>query len=145
MIPYKPQVTTAYVLDDPRDLSHHYVGVTEGCEKARFYNHCNVKEKTARKSPCHAWIFGLAKFNLKPIMKVLERVPITSFSVTEVEDYWIGFFRAQGAPLLNVRAGGMWGKFDKRFMSYEIEELLNGRRIDGVGLKDGFAPTENKF
>jgi GIY-YIG catalytic domain len=91
---------TIYLLRDPRNHAPRYVGVTACSIRKRFREHCNDKRKTHRT----AWIKGLRKIGLYPVIEILEQVE--DHHRVDAEQAWILGFRQAGADLVNVTDGG---------------------------------------
>lgn len=95
------QTTNIYILIDPRNNSVRYVGKANNVSQ-RYKAHLNK----ARKHQVHKanWIKQLKTLGLKPILEVIDVVPIDNW--TFWEKYWIGQMKAWGFDLLNYTLGG---------------------------------------
>lgn len=95
------QKTNIYVLIDPRDNKVRYVGKANNVSQ-RYKAHLN----RARKHQIHKanWIKQLKELGLKPIIEVIDVVPVDEWIYWET--YWIGQFKAWGFDLINYTNGG---------------------------------------
>ena len=95
------QTTNIYVLIDPRDEKIRYVGKANNVSQ-RYQAHLNK----ARKHQIHKanWIKQLKDLSLKPIIEVIDVVPINKWMFWET--YWIAQFKAWGFNLVNYTDGG---------------------------------------
>lgn len=90
-----------YGLVDPRSGCLRYVGQTKNL-KERFWGHTGMASVSRHR--CAAWIRGLRKLGLKPVLEVLEEV--STEQANDAERFWIASLRAAGASLLNMTDGG---------------------------------------
>lgn len=95
------ETTNIYVLIDPRTDKVRYVGKANNVSQ-RYKAHLN----RARKHQIHKanWIKQLRVLGLKPIVEVIDVVPINEW--TYWETYWIAQMKAWGFDLLNYTLGG---------------------------------------
>ena len=95
------ETTNIYVLIDPRTDKVRYVGKANNVPQ-RYKAHLN----RARKHQIHKanWIKQLRILGLKPIVEVIDVVPINEW--TYWETYWIAQMKAWGFDLLNYTLGG---------------------------------------
>jgi len=95
------EITNIYVLIDPRDGKVRYVGKANDVSQ-RYRAHLN----RARKHQIHKknWIDQLKKEGLKPIIEVIDIVPIEDWVFWET--YWISQMKAWGFELINYTNGG---------------------------------------
>jgi len=93
--------TNIYALIDPITLHIRYIGKANNVSQ-RYRAHLNK----ARKHQAHKlnWINSLKKQKLKPILYVLDVVPIEDWIFWE--EYWISQAKAWGCNLLNYTNGG---------------------------------------
>ena len=93
--------TNIYILIDPRTNMVRYVGKANDVSQ-RYRAHLN----RARKHQVHKtnWINQLKKEGLKPILEVVDEVPIDKWQFWET--YWISQFRTWGFDLINYTSGG---------------------------------------
>lgn len=94
-------ITYIYTLTDPETNKVRYVGKTNNINQ-RYKAHLN----RARKNQIHKknWIETLKKKGLKPIIEVIDIVPIENWIFWET--YWIAQFRTWGFDLINYTLGG---------------------------------------
>lgn len=94
--------TYIYALHDPRDNAVKYVGKTVNLKtRMRKYRQpCNRKSQAY----LNAWITGLERIGLFPMVSVLEVCEGQSW--VEAERRWIAYYRASGAELCNLSSGG---------------------------------------
>lgn len=95
------ETTNIYVLIDPRTNMVRYVGKANNVIQ-RYRAHLN----RARKHQIHKknWIEGLKREGLKPIIEVIDIVPIDDWVFWET--YWISQIRTWGFDLINYTNGG---------------------------------------
>jgi hypothetical protein len=95
------ETTNIYILIDPRDNKVRYVGKANNVSQ-RYKAHLN----RARKHQIHKanWIKQLKENDLKPILEVVDIVPIDEWIFWET--YWISQFKAWGFDLINYTSGG---------------------------------------
>ena len=95
------ETTNIYTLTDPRTNEVRYVGKANNVSQ-RYKAHLN----RARKHQIHKknWIELLKREGLKPIIEVVEVVPINEWIFWE--KYWISQFRVWGFNLINYTNGG---------------------------------------
>lgn len=95
------ETTNIYVLIDPRTNEVRYVGKANRVDE-RYKAHLN----RARKHQIHKknWIEALRKDGLKPIIKVIDVVPIDEWRYWE--RFWISQMRQWGFNLVNHTDGG---------------------------------------
>lgn len=94
--------TIIYGLADPRDGQLRYVGKTVRDLEWRLRGHLNgARKKRNRKDH---WINRLILKDLRPDIFVIEVVRDGDW--VEAERFWIAYFRAIGANLLNYTSGG---------------------------------------
>src|SRR3990167_2852391 len=91
--------TYIYGLVDPRNGKMRYVGKADDPIK-RLRLHLNEKRH------CHRvhWIQSLLRQNLKPVLVIIQSVPIYDWQ--EWEKYWIEMHREAGYDLVNNTDGG---------------------------------------
>lgn len=95
-----------YVLTDPRDGSARYVGATSAILRRRLDNHCAAARGARPSNEQKAlWLLGLLSVGLRPEIAELER-SATIEEAYESEQFYISYFRAIGASLLNRASGG---------------------------------------
>lgn len=95
------KTTNIYVLIDPRDGKVRYVGKANNVTQ-RYKAHLN----RARKHQIHKknWVESLKREGLKPIIEVVDVVPIENWIYWET--YWVSQFKAWGFDLINYTNGG---------------------------------------
>ena len=95
------ETTNIYILIDPISNQVRYVGKTNNVSQ-RYKAHLN----RARKHQTHKknWIDKLKKEGLKPIIEIIDEVPINNWQYWET--YWISQFRTWGFDLINYTNGG---------------------------------------
>ena len=93
--------TYIYILKDPISNLIRYVGKSNN-PKDRLKNHVNLSKKD--QSHKRNWILKLKKKGLKPVMEVIDVVPIDSWQFWET--YWISQIRTWGFDLINYTNGG---------------------------------------
>lgn len=100
------EVTFIYILIDPITNQVRYVGKANNISQ-RYKAHLN----RARKHQIHKanWIKSLKEKGLKPIIEVIDEVPIDNWIFWET--YWISQFKTWGFKLINYTDGGEGATF----------------------------------
>jgi hypothetical protein len=95
------ETTNIYVLIDPQTNLVRYVGKANNVPQ-RYKAHLNI----ARKHQAHKlnWINSLKNKGLKPIIEIVDIVPIQEWVFWET--YWISQFKTWGFDLINYTEGG---------------------------------------
>jgi hypothetical protein len=95
------ETTNIYILIDPRNNLVRYVGKANNVSQ-RYRAHLNK----ARKHQVHKanWVKCLKELGLKPIIEVIDTVPINDWVFWET--YWISQFKTWGFDLINYTDGG---------------------------------------
>lgn len=95
------KTTNIYTLTDPRTNEIRYVGKANNVTQ-RYLAHLN----RARKHQIHKlnWINSLRKDGLKPILQIIDVVPIEEWIFWET--YWISQIKTWGFNLINYTQGG---------------------------------------
>lgn len=95
------ETTNIYTLTDPRTNKIRYVGKANNVSQ-RYKAHLN----RARKHQIHKknWIESLKREGLKPIIDVIDIVPINEWIFWET--YWISQIKTWGYDLINYTNGG---------------------------------------
>lgn len=94
--------TIIYTLEDPRNNTVKYIGITTNTLANRLSHHCSCLKRNNYKIN---WIRQLKKLNLKPIIKELD-VCDTFKEALYFERYWIKQFKSWGFNLVNSTEGG---------------------------------------
>jgi hypothetical protein len=95
------ETTNIYTLTDPRTNEVRYVGKANNVSQ-RYQAHLN----RARDHQTHKrnWINSLRILGLKPILEIIDVVPINEWVFWET--YWVGQMKAWGCDLTNNTLGG---------------------------------------
>lgn len=95
------ETTNIYTLTDPITNQVRYIGKANNVSQ-RYKAHLN----RARKHQTHKlnWINSLKQKGLKPILEVIDVVPIKEWVFWET--YWISQFKSWGFKLVNYTLGG---------------------------------------
>jgi len=96
------EVTAIYVLRDPHTFEPRYVGKSS-TPKLRLTQHL-LAARTKSVSHLQRWITKLEREGLKPVMDVMEWVPLSEWQ--NAERYYIREFTKLGARLTNSTPGG---------------------------------------
>jgi len=96
-----------YTLFDPAEPDRvGYVGKTISKPVVRLQGHIDDKKRSYKRS----WIESIQKLGRRPQIRVIESVESEDRNLhDERERYWIGFYRAAGHPLTNLKDGGEGG------------------------------------
>jgi len=121
-----------YILIDPITNKIRYVGKTNNIHK-RFHKHISGSKRTT-KSHKNAWINGLLKKQLKPIMEVIDVVSNDEWEFWE--KYWISQIKTWGFDLTNEMDGGEgvnvgnvpWNKGVKGSIKVNVTSFKKGER-----------------
>ena len=115
------ETTFIYALKDPRTNEIRYIGKAND-PKERYSNHINkCRDKNTHK---RNWINNLRQEKLKPILEILEEVPIDKWK--EYEKMYIKKYIVEGCILMNYTEGGDGCTFGNK-TSYKKGE--GGRKI----------------
>lgn len=116
--------TNIYILIDPETNTVRYVGKANNI-KQRYKAHLNK----ARKHQIHKknWIESLKKKGLKPIVDIIDIVPIHEWIFWET--YWISQFKAWGFNLINYTNGGEGCTFGNQTSFKKGHKLGVGRVV----------------
>lgn len=103
------ETTNIYVLIDPQTKLVRYVGKANNVPQ-RYKAHLNI----ARKHQVHKlnWINSLKNKGLKPIIEIVDVVPIQEWVFWET--YWISQFKTWGFDLINYTEGGDGSTFGNK-------------------------------
>jgi len=115
-------VTHIYVLKDPNSGEIRYVGKSDK-PKERLVEH--IRKSKYKKTYKNNWIQNLIKEDKKPILEIIDTVPMCEWS--EKEKYWIKYYRENGCSLTNLTDGGDGGNFGD-----EINKLISQKLKGGV-------------
>lgn len=102
------ETTNIYTLTDPDTNEVRYVGKSNNI-KARYSKHCSVSDKKTHKAN---WINKLLRENKKPILEILDIVPIEDWVFWEM--YWISQMKTWGFNLTNNTIGGDGSTFGNK-------------------------------
>jgi hypothetical protein len=100
------KTTFIYTLSDPDTLEIRYVGKANDI-KYRLWSHIHEAKRNSRNLRKCNWIKKLLAQGKKPIIDIIEEVPIESWKDSEI--YWISQFKAWGFNLINMTSGGECG------------------------------------
>lgn len=122
------ETTNIYVLIDPRTNMIRYVGKANNVTQ-RYQAHLN----RARKHQIHKknWIEQLKREGLKPIIEVIDVVPIADWIFWET--YWISQVKTWGFDLINYTSGGDGCTFGNQT---SFKKGQGGKQVVGYN-KDG--------
>jgi len=136
VVVFRIQKTTfIYALSDPRNGEIRYVGKADKPSTRR-----QIHLQHAHKSQTHknAWILELRKYNLEPVLEVLDEVPSDCWQ--DFERSYISVFRAIGVRLTNGLDGGEGFSGGDRHPRPQLgkkldREIVNRQAQARVGLK----------
>lgn len=94
------RVTFIYALTDPLTKQVRYIGKSND-PKRRLAHHVNYDGPNTH---FNRWIKRLAQYGFKPILEILDEVPIDGWE--QHERRWIAYGRESGLPLINIADGG---------------------------------------
>ena len=97
-------LTFIYSLSDPRTNEIRYVGKSDN-PKVRLVEH--MKKSKYDVTHKNNWINSLKNKNLKPVIEILDVVPITDWGFWE--KHWINLLKKQEFELTNIADGGCGG------------------------------------
>ena len=132
------ETTNIYILIDPENQQVRYVGKANNISE-RYKAHLN----RARKHQIHKlnWINSLRKKGLKPIIKIIDIVPINDWVFWET--YWIAQFKAWGFKLINYTNGGDGATFSNQTSFKKGHIPWNNGTAKPKILKGNRGKTEN--
>jgi hypothetical protein len=117
-------VTYIYTLKDPINNEIRYVGKANN-PKVRLRNHLNISKKDQIYK--RNWILKLRKLEVKPIMEVIDTVPIDEWEFWE--KYWISQMKTWGFKLINYTSGGDGCSFENQT---SFKKGQNGKKVVGL-------------
>jgi len=121
--------TYIYSLSDPVTMETRYIGKTSYI-KQRLYAH--IKEcKSNGKSHKISWIKSLLNKDLRPIIEIIDEVPISEWEYWEC--YWIEQFKSWGFNLVNLTKGGGGGNGYRH--TNDSKEVMKHKKI-GIPLSE---------
>lgn len=129
--------TFIYVLKDPITLKIRYVGKSNKPQE-RYYDHINNKRDTNihKKN----WVNKLKNENLKPIIEVIDEVPIDTWKL--YEKMYIKKYLDEGCKLMNYTKGGDGGTFANK-TSFKIGD--GSKKIVILNKNGDFIKTFNSI
>jgi hypothetical protein len=113
--------TFIYILKDPITLDIKYVGKSDN-PFLRLTEH--IRKSKYKKTYKNNWINGLLDIGLKPLIEIIEKVPVSEWS--NCEKKWIHYYKNSGCKLTNLTDGGDGGNFGD-FVNKLISQKLKGR------------------
>lgn len=119
-------ITKIYTLTDPNTNEIRYVGKANDPKK-RWYQHCKQSNKKTHKTN---WINKLLKENKKPILDIIDEVPVTEWIFWET--YWISQLKTWGFNLTNNTIGGDGSTFGNK-TSFKKGQIPSNK---GIPLSD---------
>ena len=131
--------TFIYSLSDPINGEIRYVGKSDN-PKLRLVEH--IKKSKYDLTHKNNWIKSLVNKNLKPVIEILDTVPISEWGFWE--NYWIDVVKTWGFKLTNIANGGNGGnlgeivnkKISKSLMNRTFSaETINKMRISAKNRK----------
>lgn len=113
-----------YTLSDPLTKEVRYVGKSVNPKK-RLDNHLHIKKK----AHCSCWIQSLKNKDLKPIFSIIEITDKENW--IDREQYWIAYYKQQGANLTNHSIGGEGQTGTKQSQESNLKRSisLKGRKL----------------
>lgn len=96
---------TIYALCEPHSGNVRYVGKTVCTPEQRLTAHVRAAKYHRAHLPSAMWVREQLDSGLRPVVVELERVSQDADWAAQ-ECYWIAFYRARGADLLNLTDGG---------------------------------------
>lgn len=129
------ETTFIYALKDPRTDEIRYIGKANNPDE-RYHNHLvQCRDKNTHK---RNWINKLKEEGLKPILEVLEEVPINQWK--DCEKRYIKKYIDEGCDLMNYTEGGDGCTFGNK-TSYKKGE--NGKKIVMLDKEGNYIKTFN--
>lgn len=119
-----------YTLSDPITNEVRYVGKSVNPKK-RLDNHLYIKKK----QHCSCWIQSLKIKGLKPIFSIIETTDKENW--ISREQYWIVYYKEQGAALTNHSIGGEGQTGTKQSVESNLKRSLSlkGRKLGSYSKK----------
>lgn len=115
--------TKIYTLTDPDTNQVRYVGKSNNPVKRYYRHYCYNETKTHK----NHWINKLIRENKKPILHVIDEVPITEWVFWET--YWINQFKVWGFDLVNTTYGGEGSTLGNKTSFKKGHKLGVGRKL----------------
>lgn len=129
------ETTFIYALKDPRTDKIRYIGKANDPDE-RYRNHINkCRDKNTHK---RNWINNLRQEKLKPILEVLEEVPIEQWK--DYEKMYIKKYINEGCDLMNYTEGGDGATFGN---SGSFKKGENGKKIVMLDKEGNYIKTFN--
>lgn len=125
-------MTYIYILVDPRNDAIKYIGKANNC-KSRLREH--IYDARVKKNPSSkkCWIKSLIAKNLKPVIEILDEVPLVEWEFWE--RHYISLFKSWGIKLLNHMPGG-GGRIEvSEQQKQTISSKLKGRKSTRVNFR----------
>ncbi len=116
--------TNIYVLIDPRTNEVRYIGKADN-PLDRLKHHLTPKQ-LRKKTAKNSWLKNLLAHSAKPILQILEIVPMRNWE--ERERYWIAYYQKLGFRLTNGTEGGDGGAPSEEARR-KISITLKGRKL----------------
>ena len=120
-----PALERIYMLLDPRDRAVHYIGHTRTPLAQRLCVHMDVLEP---KNVKEAWVFGLQKLRMRPIISEIAKLYPNQIPEDE-EAFWIRHYISNGCILFNTYTPGLPPEIKRKFTVDEMVALTEGKRI----------------
>jgi len=131
--------TFIYCLKDPQTGKPRYVGKSNNPRK-RLSRHCVESQFVKTHKDC--WIRGLLLRGTRPILEVLDEVPISQWKFWECE--YLRVFRLVGFDLTNLAPGGEGGAVPGRIMSVETRRKIGQTMMGNKRFLGGKMPESAK-
>ena len=120
------KITYIYLLKDAEE-NIKYIGKSNNPSK-RLVCHISEAKKNDKKSHKNNWINSLINKEQKPIMEIIEEVPLEGWEFWEC--YYISIFKELGCELTNGDKGGRGGNFFTEEQRKKQSERMKGKKYN---------------
>ncbi len=112
-------LTYIYALISPINNKIRYIGKADN-PKVRYNKH--LSECIKRRTYKECWIYGLLEMGIKPILKIIECIPMEKWE--ERETYWIKYYKT---TLTNIQDGGGFSPMKNIETIEKMRKSLTGK------------------
>lgn len=116
------EFTYIYALYDPRGGNIRYIGKSDNPYNRLKYCHIRKQELNADTHKSR-WIKQLISINLKPTLKIIEKVNKNDWC--NKEKYWIKYYKNKGVKLTNETNGGEGREVGFKHKKSSVQKIIN--------------------
>lgn len=136
------ETTFIYGLNDPETGECRYIGKADDPHKRLFGCGGHLK-RCHKKHHCACWIKSLVNRGLRPLLEVLQEVPVLEWELWERA--WISASRKIGMDLTNVTDGGDGTEGGEKHPSFGMRHSAEARAKISASLKGNKRTKGNKL